>query len=157
MNKTVKILLIVGGSILAFCLIIAAVTLTIVFGVLGKVANADTYELGEESIQSIKAIVGKRQFVSSSNETRNGMLKKKMEYKSSSVQEDLQKYVQYLHETEGFSFTKDMNLTIVPSTIELARKSKTDTDKIITLTIEYDAFGYILTFQKGKGTLSMLE
>ena len=157
MNKTIKILLSVCGSIFAFSMIVALVTLTIVFHVLGKVANADTYELGNESISSIKAVVAKRQFVSSSSTTKNGVLKKELEYKSSSVQEDLQKYVEYLHETEDFSFTKDMDLMVVPSTVEMARKSKTDAEKIITLTIEYDAFGYTLTFQKGKGTLNLFE
>lgn len=64
------------------------------------------------------------------------------------------KYTQYLRTEGGFSLTKDMNLSVIPSTIEL-RKTSNDSGKLIMMTINYNSFGYTIIIQKGEGTLSI--
>ena len=146
MNKTLKILLIIFG--------IGLVGGIIAFMATGNTANAEEYKLGNDTIKSIKAIVEKRQVVSVSTKTSNGITTKTIEYKSDNVQDDLLKYTEYLRNEEGFSLTKDMDLSVIPSTVELGKNSN-DTGNLIMMTIDYNSFGYTITIQKGEGTLTM--
>lgn len=146
MNKTLKILLII--------FVIGLIGGIIAFMATGNTANAEEYKLGNDTIKSIKAIVEKRQVVSVSTETSDGITTKTIEYKSDNVQDDLLKYTEYLRNEEGFSLTKDMDLSVIPSTVELGKNSN-DTGNLIMMTIDYNSFGYTITVQKGEGTLTM--
>ena len=146
MNKTLKILLII--------FVIGLIGGIIAFMATGNTANAEEYKLGNDTIKSIKAIVEKRQVVSVSTKTSNGITTKTIEYKSDNVQDDLLKYSEYLRNEEGFSLTKDMDLSVIPSTVELGKNSN-DTGNLIMMTIDYNSFGYTITIQKGEGTLTM--
>lgn len=146
MNKTLKILLII--------FVIGLIGGIIAFMATGNTANAEEYKLGNDTIKSIKAIVEKRQVVSVSTKTSNGITTKTIEYKSDNVQDDLLKYTEYLRNEEGFSLTKDMDLSVIPSTVELGKNSN-DTGNLIMMTIDYNSFGYTITIQKGEGTLTM--
>lgn len=146
MNKTLKILLII--------FVIGLIGGIIAFMATGNTANAEEYKLGNDTIKSIKAIVEKRQVVSVSTKTSNGITTKTIEYKSDNVQDDLLKYSEYLRNEEGFSLTKDMDLSVIPSTVELGKISN-DTGNLIMMTIDYNSFGYTITIQKGEGTLTM--
>ncbi len=149
MKKWVKALLIVMACILAFVLIIVASA----FAITNKAANAPEYKLGDDTIASIVAIVGKRDVNSVSTNTQNDVTTKTIKCKSATVQNDLMDYTQYLRNEAGFILTADMDLTVVPSSVQLAKQS-TETGKIIVMTIDYDAFGYTITIQKGVGTLT---
>lgn len=146
MNKALKILLII--------FVIGLVGGIIAFMATGNTANAEEYKLGNDMIKSIKAIVEKRQVVSVSTKTSNGITTKTIEYKSDNVQDDLLKYTQYLRSEGGFSLTKDMDLSVIPSTVELGKNSN-DTGNLIMMTIDYNSFGYTIIIQKGEGTLTM--
>lgn len=149
MNKTLKIVLIVIACIFVLGLlggIIAFVTT-------GNTANADEYKLGNDTIKSIKSVVEKRQVTSVATETSNGITTKKIEYVSDTVYDDLLKYTQYLRNDGGFALTKDMDLSLTPSTIELGKLSN-DSGKLIMMTIAYNSFGYTIIIQKGEGTLT---
>lgn len=146
MNKTLKILLII--------FVIGLIGGIIAFMATGNTANAEEYKLGNDTIKSIKAIVEKRQVVSVSTKTSNGITTKTIEYKSDNVQDDLLKYSEYLRNEEGFSLTKDMDLSVIPSTVELGKISN-DTGNLIMMTIDYNSFGYTITIQKGEGTLTI--
>lgn len=146
MNKILKILLII--------FVIGLIGGIIAFMATGNTANAEEYKLGNDTIKSIKAIVEKRQVVSVSTKTSNGITTKTIEYKSDNVQDDLLKYTEYLRNEEGFSLTKDMDLSVIPSTVELGKNSN-DTGNLIMMTIDYNSFGYTITIQKGEGTLTM--
>lgn len=126
----------------------------IAFITVSNTANANEYRLGNDKIKSVKAVVGKRQVTSVSTETSKGITTKKMEYKSDSVQDDLMEYTYYLRTDGEFNLTQNMDLTVVSSTIELSKNS-VDDGKIIMMTIEYNPFGYIITIQKGEGTLTV--
>ena len=146
MNKTLKILLII--------FVIGLIGGIIAFMATGNTANAEEYKLGNDTIKSIKAIVEKRQVVYVSTKTSNGITTKTIEYKSDNVQDDLLKYSEYLRNEEGFSLTKDMDLSVIPSTVELGKISN-DTGNLIMMTIDYNSFGYTITIQKGEGTLTI--
>lgn len=146
MNKTLKILLII--------FVIGLIGGIIAFMATGNTANAEEYKLGNDTIKSIKAIVEKRQVVSVSTKTSNGITTKTIEYKSDNVQDDLLKYSEYLRNEEGFSLTKDMDLSVIPSTVELGKISN-DTGNLIMMTMDYNSFGYTITIQKGEGTLTI--
>jgi len=146
MKKILKIIMII--------IALAVVGGIIAFIAVGNTANADEYKLGNDTIKSIKAVVEKREVNSVSTETSNGITTKKIEYTSNTVYEDLLKYTQYLRNEGGFALTKDMDLSVTPSTVELGKKSNDD-NKIIMMTIDYNSFGYTIIIQKGEGTLSI--
>lgn len=147
MNKTLKI-------VIACIFILGLLGGIIAFVVTGNTANADEYKLGNDTIKSIKAVVEKRQVASVSTETSNGVTTKKIEYKSDNVQEDLLKYTEYLRNDGGFALTKDMDLSVIPSSVELGKMSN-DEGNLIMMTIDYNSYGYTITIQKGEGTLSI--
>lgn len=145
MNKIIKILLII--------FVIAILGGIIAFIAVGNTANAKEYKLGNDTIKSIKTIVEKRQVVSTSTKVENGITIKEIEYKSDSVQDDLLKYTQYLRDEGGFYLTKDMDLSQIPSKIELGKQSSAK-GKLVMMIIEYNSYGYKIIIQKGEGTLN---
>lgn len=150
MNKSLKIVLIVIACIFVLGLLGGIIA----FIATGNTANADEYKFGNDTIKSIKSIVEKRQVTSVSTETSNGVTTKKIEYKSDTVYDDLLKYTQYLRNEGGFILTKNMNLSVTPSTVELGKTSN-DSGKLIMMTIDYNSFGYTIIIQKGEGTLTI--
>jgi len=150
MDKTLKIVLIVIACIFVLGLLGGILA----FVVTGNSANADEYKLGNDTIKSIKSVVEKRPVTSVSTEISDGVTIKKIEYKSDTVQEDLLKYTQYLRNEGSFVLTKDMDLTVIPSTVQLG-KTSVDSGKLILMTIDYNSFGYTIIIQKGEGTLNI--
>ena len=150
MNKVLKRILI----IIACVIILAMIAGIIAFVSINNVANAEEYELGNDAIKSIKAVIEKRNVVSVSTEISNGITNKTIEYESNTVQEDISRYIEYLREEEGFLLTKDVDLSKIPSTAELGKESN-DAGKILLMTINYDSSGYTIIIQKGEGTLTV--
>ena len=150
MNKGLKITLIVIASIFLLFVIVGAIVIVAT----GNTANATEYKLGNDTVKSIKAVVEKRKVYSVSKEKNKGDITKVIGYKSDSFQDDLIKYTQYLTKEGGFTLTKDMDLEVVPSTVELA-KTSVDSGKVVTMMIEYDSKGYTITIKKYEGTLQL--
>ena len=103
MKKGLKITLVV----VACALVLGLVGGGIAFFATGNTAKADEYKLGNDTIKSVKAIVAERQVTSVSKETSNGTKPTVIEYKSSTVQDDLIAYTQYLRSDGGFSQHSD--------------------------------------------------
>lgn len=133
--------------------VIGFIGMGIAFFATGNTANADEYSLGNDTIKSVKAVVEKRDVTSVSSSTSNGVSTKEITYKSNTVYQDLLTYTQYLRSEGGFVLTKDMNLNVSPSTVQLGKES-VESGKIILLTISYDSLGYTISIQKGAGTLN---
>ena len=150
MNKNLKIILIIISCLAVVGL--AGGTAALFFT--NNFADADEYKLGNDTIKSIKAVVEKRQVTSLSTEVKNEVTTQKIEYKSDNVQDDLLKYTTYLRNQDGFVLTKDMDLSIIPSSIELGKTSNDEGD-IIMMTIDYNTYGYTILIQKGEGSLSL--
>lgn len=135
-----------------FRIILVLVALSVIgaiiaYVILGNISNIDEYELGKDVIKSIKMVVEKREVTYASTETSDGKITKKIEYKSDTVQDDLMEYTYYLRTEGGFHLTKEMDLTVASSTIEM-EKTSVDEGKIIKLTIEYNPSSYTITIQK---------
>lgn len=128
--------------------------LAILAGAMGCASNKEEYKLGDDVIKSVTAVVGERKANSVSTSTSNGITTKSTGYLSDTVTDDLIAYTEYLRGEGGFALTQDMDLSVVPSTVHLAKES-VDEGKIIMMTIEYDAFGYTIILQKGEGTLNL--
>ena len=150
MNKFLKILLIIIATIV----ILGIGAMVIAFMTINNIANSNEIELGSDTINTVKVVVGERKVTGASTQVSNGVTTKTIKYNSDTVQEDLITYVQYLRNEAGFQLTKDMNLAIVPSMVELAKTSQ-DSGQIIMLKIEYNDSEYTITVQKGKGTLNL--
>lgn len=150
MNKVLKIVLIVIACIVALILLAGIIA----YVATGNTADAKEYKLGNDTIKSVKTVVGKRQVASVSTNVKDGITTKEIEYESDSVQEDLLEYTQYLRNEGDFTLTKDMDLEEIPSVVELAKTSK-DSGKVIIMTIDYNSYGYTITIQKGEGTFNM--
>lgn len=133
--------------IVAFVFILLLIGGIVAFVITGNTDNADEYKFGNDTIKSIEAVVEKTQVISLSTEVSNGVTTKTIRYKSDNVQKDLLKYIQYLRNEGGFSLTKDMDLNVIPSTVELA-KTSSDTENLIIMTIDYNSFEYTITIQK---------
>lgn len=148
MNKTKKLVLTIVVSFLT----IGILTGGILFFTLKNIANAKEYKLGNDTIASINAIVDKRKITSVSTETSNAIKTKSITYKSNSVHEDLDKYIEHLTNEEHFTLLKNVDLSLASSTVQLGKDSK-DPQQIIVITITYDPFGYTIILQKGDGSL----
>ncbi len=149
MNKVIKVILI----IVCVVVVLGLLGMGIAFIATGNTANADEYTFGNDVIRSVKAVVEKRDVTGVSSGIENGVSVKEITYKSNTVQQDLITYTQYLRNEGGFKLTKDMNLTISPSTVYLAKQS-VESGKIILMNIEYDDLGYKIIMKKGVGTLN---
>ncbi len=149
MKRGMKVILIIVACILGIGLVVGGITFTVV----KNSSNMEEYKLGNDTIKSIKAVVDKRKVVSVSTSTSNGVREKSIEYKSSTVQKDLSKYVEYLVKEDNFILTQDMDLSKIPASVQLGKESK-DAGQIMIMTIDYTTFGYTITIQKGEGTLT---
>ena len=150
MSTWLKVVLIVLGCML----VLGTVFIIAIFVAINKTANAQEYKLGADTLKSINAIVGKRKVTNTSVSLRNGITTKEVDYRSDRVQDDLLAYSQYLRGEGGFALTKNMNLNIIPSTIELAKKSNEE-GNVILMAIDYNTSGYKVKIQKGQGGLSL--
>ena len=140
--------------ILAGFLLVGLVGGGVAFFMVGNASNLEEDTLGNDTIKSIKAVVDKRTVTSVSTQLSDGIKTKSIHYRSDSVQDDLRVYVQYLREEAGFHLTKDMDLSQIPSTVQMGKPSE-DSGQILLLTIDYDAFGYTISLQKGRGSLTL--
>ena len=152
--STKKIVLIVLGCVIALAAIICF-TIYFFISSFSNLSDVKEYTLGDDTISSIKSVVEKRKVTSVYTGIKNGITTKTVEYKSDSVQDDLIKYVEYLRTDAGFSLIKEMDLSVVPSTVQLAKES-VDEGQVIIIIIDYTLNGYTIKLTKGEGTLTTL-
>ncbi len=152
--STKKIVLIVLGCVIALAAIICF-TIYFFISSFSNLSDVEEYTLGDDTISSIKSVVEKRKVTSVYTGIKNGITTKTVEYKSDSVQDDLIKYVEYLRTDAGFSLIKEMDLSVVPSTVQLAKES-VDEGQVIIIIIDYTLNGYTIKLNKGEGTLTTL-
>ena len=152
--STKKIVLIVLGCVIVLAAIICF-TIYFFISSFSNLSDVEEYTLGDDTIRSIKSVVEKRKVTSVYTGIKNGITTKTVEYKSDSVQDDLIKYVEYLRTDAGFSLIKEMDLSVVPSTVQLAKES-VDEGQVIIIIIDYTLNGYTIKLNKGEGTLTTL-
>lgn len=148
MKNGTKLIILAVVCVLVLLLTIAST----VFLVVRKISNIDEYTLGNDTIKAVKVVVDKRRVLSVSTEISSDLKTKFIDYQSDTVQDDLTVYTQYLQKEAGFQLLSDMDLSQISSSIQMGKESA-DPGEILLLTIDYDAFGYSILLEKGKGTL----
>jgi len=154
-KKGGKIALIVVGCAVVVVGLVIALILVAAGGILKSTANAGSYQLGNDSIPSVKTVVGLRSVSGTSTSTSTGgVTTKVISYNDTqSIQQDLADYAAYLQNSEGFIVTGAYDFNVASGTAQLAKLS-VDSGQIIILDITYDQTGFTLTFTKGAGTLT---
>ncbi|MCL2011466.1 MAG: hypothetical protein FWG75_01575 [Cystobacterineae bacterium] len=155
MGKGLKTILIIAACLVGIGIVggITAVVL-ISKAFIKNTFAAPEYVMGADTIKSIHAVVGERTVSSMSKETKNRTSTLTIKYRSEDVRGDLGAYTQYLQAEGGFTLRKKMDLSVMPSTIELAKESK-EAGKLVLMAIEYNASGYTLIIQKSTSLLTM--
>ncbi len=132
-------------------LMAVALTLTGCGAALTDAGKLMQYELGEDIIPSITAVVGEREVTGVESSIKNGVSSKQYTYSSASVYDDLWAYVQKLMD-EGWLVTEDIDLKTVPGSGQLGKKSS-DEGNILLLSFAYEDSKYAIKISKAKGTI----
>lgn len=141
-----------------FALLLCAVLLLAcsACGAMEKAAELDEYEIGGETVKTVKAVVGQRTVTGVETGTKNGVKTKSYTYESDTAFDDLRLYAHYLQEEAGYMLIEDMDLNVSPGSTQLAVVSK-DEGQVVIVRLDYDtAKGvYVVTLVKGEGTLTI--
>ncbi len=143
-------------GIFALCLGFIGFVWRMAFRVMDQEASEDTYDLGAETLKSVKDVVGKRKVKSFCTETCDGLTTKTMDYVSDTVEKDLDIYLRYLTGEGGFRLFDPVDLSQTPGTIQMGKHAK-EAGEIMMVTIDYDQQGYSVVVQKGAGTLTFYD
>ena len=132
-------------------LMAVALTLTGCGAALTDAGKLMQYELGEDIIPSITAVVSEREVTGVKTSTDNGVASKQYTYSSTSVYDDLWAYVQKLMD-EGWLVTEDIDLKAVPGSGQLGKKAS-DEGHILLLSFAYEDGKYAIKISKAEGTI----
>jgi hypothetical protein len=122
-----------------------------------------TYELGKDTITSIKGVIGDlgaRKVTGISTATENGVQTKVYSYSTdpddgTQAANDIAAYWNYISENDGFLSLVSFDGLPYEGGVELRfAKESVDGGKIIIMDIDYNAKGYTVTITKGEGTLT---
>lgn len=140
----------------AACIIaVALIFLLAGCAALEEAAALQEYELGEDSIITINALVGTRSVTGVSTSQSGGSITKEYTYKSDSVREDLTAYLTELVNNQGYlAIEEDIDLAVVPGSAKIAIVSPSDTSKIIIMEILYTGTEYTIGITRMTGTLN---
>lgn len=153
MNKTTKKVLLIVAGFFAAILVLAGIIFSIVFSSLSKVQKAEYYTMGEDSIPSVKSVVGERKVTNVSKSINNGVTTNTYIFSSDSAESDVYEYSKYLVEQAGYLVT---DVGQGEDDIVYAKTSAKQ-GNIILISLEYTAFNFEVTLQKGEGTLTPAE
>lgn len=146
-----KIAIIVAISIFLFVVLLISIVILITH----NASKADSYNVAGDIIPSMKSVVGVRKISGVSSNYGNDIVSKAYTYDGvSSVSDDLIKYVNYLAKNEGFTTTKDYDLTKPTGKIQMGKQSQ-DVGKIILVNIDFYLRGYKITIEKGVGQIKL--
>jgi len=122
--------------------------------ILENTAKMQEYEMGDDKIPSINAVVGDERQATDveSGFTSEGVQYKQYSYMSGTVTDDLQSYTQHLKDI-GWVVTKDYNLTHITGEVELAKESVED-DTVLVMAIVYETGKYEVRINKFRGTVT---
>ncbi|MBU3099288.1 MULTISPECIES: hypothetical protein [Clostridium] len=150
MKKPLKIILIVVGVLLILGIVGATITIT----AMNSASNSSEYKIGNNTIPSIKAVLGKRSVNGVSTETSNNITKKVYTYsKIQDVNGDLVKYIKYLTQNNGFLAMTDFDLNTPSGTLQLGKNSS-ESGKVIILDIQWDMGTYSIALRSGSGSIN---
>ena len=137
-------------SIVAFLLSFAMILLS----ACSSAAKLTEYELGDDKVSSINAVLGEdRKVAGVSTGKDNDVDYKQYTYESSSVMEDLIAYATYLQDN-GWIATMDVDFSATSGEAQFGIPS-VDEGKILIISIAFDNGKYAIRFNKLEGELTM--
>lgn len=147
MKKTNFLKFLIG----AVCLLIllAGIIFGVIFSAVNKKMNSDYYTFGNDSIPSVKYVLGKRKMSSFSTNISSGVTTKTFHYISDTSPDDAARYTKYLVESADFHRFED-NQNDYP--VYYAKES-VDEGKLIVVYVNYTNLEYKIIVQKGKGSM----
>lgn len=118
----------------------------------GSAEKLAEYEMGDDKVQSINAVIGEtRKVTGVSTGTNNGVQYKEYDYETKSMVDDLAAYFTYLQEN-GWLATKDYDLAAGKGEAQFATESA-ESGKILVMSFAFDAGKYTIRVNKLEGTL----
>ncbi|MCL2784904.1 MAG: hypothetical protein FWD55_05615 [Propionibacteriaceae bacterium] len=140
--------------ILAIILILVGVVVLAV-NIFQAEASADYYTIGNDRIPSVPFVLGEeRKLTASSTVTDNGVTTKILTYALADVDQsaDMIEYVTYLSANDGFLNLIDRDFS-GPEGFGILGRNSVDEGKQITVTVQYNASGYVITIVKEEGEI----
>ena len=115
--------------------------------------NADNYKVGNDKIPSIKYILGSRELKNIDYKFNNATLERVYNYENvPDVTGDLNKYIAYLMQNQGFNLLSEFNNTPTGS-VKLAAVAQKAFEDVIVLEINWTENSYSLYFYNDKDAL----
>ena len=153
-------LIILIGAVLVVVAAVLIVIYVVLPNILSNAAALDYYEIGDDSVPTIKRALGEERTVTGvSGSTKSGGIKTK-EYTYAGfddIRGDLSAYADYLRQNDDFIFTTDADFSkTTGADIQLARNSVTDGFAVI-VQLDYDTSGYKVTLMWGEGKVTKTE
>lgn len=139
---------IIAGIVLMIAIVCLLIMSFILFW--RKQQQSDYITFGKDQIPTISFVLGDRSLVGISTEISHDVEAKTYEYKSESIMEDIDRYMNYLRDEEGF-----VALQIGDSDDDVIfAKESVDSGKIIVVQPYTSKEGYKIIFGKGGGEIA---
>ena len=133
----------------------------LVFLLVGCASNtAENIEVNDDKVPSVYSVIGEKKIVGTNSEVKNKVRMTTLTYKAGSISEkDLQKYIEYLREKEGYVYTLDSKQTEEGTLIQLGKESKTKGNIVLVdfLYPAMDSESVKIMYRSGSGSLKMNE
>ncbi len=144
LRRSIPVLILAAFLCLALC--------SCFFGDMAREAGeSDFYAFGEDTVPSVKSVVGSRSVTNVSTSVNIGNTVKEYGYRSDTVYEDLTVYAQHLSDN-GWMITQDAQGDEIAGSIQIAKPS-VDEGMILVMDIVYNGKDFTLTMSKLPGTL----
>ncbi|MCA5014137.1 MULTISPECIES: hypothetical protein [unclassified Enterococcus] len=133
----------------------------LVFLLVGCASNtAENIEVNDDKVPSVYSVIGEKKIVGTNSEVKNKVRMTTLTYKAGSISEkELQKYIEYLREKEGYVYTLDSKQTEEGTLIQLGKESKTKGNIVLVdfLYPSMDSESVKIMYRSGSGSLKMNE
>ncbi|MBO0469972.1 hypothetical protein JZO66_05415 [Enterococcus sp. DIV0242_7C1] len=133
----------------------------LVFLLVGCASNtAENIEVNDDKVPSVYSVIGEKKIVGTNSEVKNKVRMTTLTYKAGSISEkELQKYIEYLREKEGYVYTLDSKQTEEGTLIQLGKESKTKGNIVLVdfLYPAMDSESVKIMYRSGSGSLKMNE
>lgn len=110
-------------------------------------STLETYPFGKDEVPSITSVVGERTVTGVESEGKNEFPSRQYTYQSSSVFDDLSRYMQLLQEQGWTAAGYDYNLEVSPGNAQFVKES-IDEGQILVLYITYENNQYTIKVTK---------
>ncbi len=121
--------------------------------VMDDAAKLDAYEVGGETVPSVKAVLGEERKVTGvESSTTNGNPSKQYTYASDTVYEDMNAYLSYFLDN-GWVVTESFNTDTIPGRAQFGKESS-EAGKIVIVSVAFEENAYAVKITKSVGELT---